>query len=98
MIKVQSTVNANPAKDFNDFANNLKNENTFKSFNQPGGNTSGSYLQNNLCRLRPGKQLILDPTPRLEGNCEEWAGLDFTQQRGNPADRLASRQDNTPQP
>ena len=76
----------------------MKNENTFKSSNQPGGDTSGSYLQNNLCRLRPGKQLILDPTPRLEGNCEEWAGLDFTQQRGNPADRLASRQDNTPQP
>ena len=99
MIKVQSTVNANPAKDFNDFASNLSTyEFTPQNFNSLRGNLGASNVPHNLCRLRPGQQPLLDTTPRIEGNCEEWPGLDTARRYHHGLNRPASGEDITANP
>ncbi len=96
MIKIQSTVNVNPAKDFNDFASNLlNNELTTQNTHSLRGGLEASYVQNNIRRLRPGQQPLLDTTPRLEGNCEEWPGLDTSRRFHNGLNRPSSGE-NTP--
>lgn len=99
MIKIQSTVNANPAKDFNDFASNLlNNEPTTQNLNSLRGELEASNLPSNLRRLRPGQQPLLDTTPRIEGNCEEWPGLDTARRFHHGLNRPASGQDTPANP
>ncbi len=94
MIKIQSTVNVNPAKDFNDFASNLlNNELTTQNTHSLRGGLEASNVQNNLRRLRPGQQPLLDTTPRIEGNCEERPGLDTSRRFHNGLNRPASGED-----
>jgi len=94
MIKIQSTVNVNPAKDFNDFASNLLNhELTTPNTHSLRGGLEASNVQNNLCRLRPAQQPLLDTTPRIEGDCEERPGLDTARRFHNGLNRPASGED-----
>ena len=94
MIKIQSTINANPAKDFNDFASNLlNNEPTTQNLNSLRGELEASNVQNNLRRLRPGQQPLLDTTPRIEGDCKEWPGLDTARRFHHGLNRPASGED-----
>ena len=94
MIKIQSTVNVNPAKSFNDFASNLLNyEPTTQNFNSFRGGLETSYVPNNLRRLRPRQQPILDTTPRIEGDCKEWPGLDTARRFHHGLNRPASGKD-----
>ena len=99
MIKIQSTVNVNPAKDFNDFASNLlNNEPTTQNTHSLRGGLETSNVQNNLRRLRPGEQPLLDTTPRLEWDCEEWPDLDTSRRYPHGLNRPASGKDTPTNP